>query len=343
MTHQHKKYKRVSIIVLNYNSQNFIENCLKSILQIDYPDYEIIFVDNASTDKSVEIAKSILKSSFAHSYKIIVNKNNIGTEGRNIGARYSTGEYLVFLDSDVRVDPQWLKEVLKVFDDDPKVGVVMPKLLSAKDPEILDNAGHYIDVFGITYFIGRLQKEVKYTTRNVIFGAAGPALVIKSDLFHLLGGFDSDYFLLFEESDLCWRVWISGYKVIFEPKSRVYHWGASSYKGGKGYNETFLFVRNRLASMIKNYEIINMLKYVTGNIILMLTLSLLHVIHKDLIRAKATWDGIFYNFKVLKHTLSKRIQVQRLRKVTDSQLINNEVIKKFNIKKLIKKYKNLNL
>ena len=121
------KWPLASIVILNYNGAKFIDQCLKSVLNTYYPNFEVIFVDNASTDDSVKIAKSFSTDS---RLKIIVNSSNVRfAEGNNIGAMHAKCEIIVFLNPDTEVDPNWLKELIKVMTSSQLIGAAQSKLL----------------------------------------------------------------------------------------------------------------------------------------------------------------------------------------------------------------------
>jgi GT2 family glycosyltransferase len=336
------KYPMVSVIISDYNGIEYLASCVGSVLNTDYPNFEVILVDNASTDGSLDVARKLFSSD--PRVKIICNKENLGfTGGNNVGVEYANGKYLLFLNVDTKVDPAWLKELVKVMEENSRIGIAQCKILLMDNPKILDNAGHYIDSFGLTYWIGYLEEDKgQYDHGYEMFGACGAALAIRTTLFRKLGGFDPDFFIFFDESDLCWRVWLTGYKVVFIPNAIVYHKGGFSYKS-KGYvakktfPTSFLYVRNRLSSMIKNYELMNLLKFVPANILIMLGLSLLSVKNGDIGDAQAIKNGLFWNIHNLKKIILKRIAVQRIRTVGDISLANKGVIKKVDIRIAINK------
>ena len=123
-----KKMPLVSVIILNYNGMEFVESCLESVLSTDYPDFEVLFIDNASIDGSLEYVED--KFGRNTRIKIVANEKNYGfAEGNNIGFKHTEGEYVVFLNIDTDVEPDWLSELVKVFEADPTIGAVQSKLL----------------------------------------------------------------------------------------------------------------------------------------------------------------------------------------------------------------------
>ncbi len=139
----------VSIVILNFNGKKFLNQCLDSVLQSDYRNFEVILVDNASTDGSIELVQ---KNFHQHSnLRIVTNGTNLGfAEGNNIGARAATGKYVVFLNNDTEVDPEWLQELLIVVESDKTVGAAQSKLLllARARAKTIDSAGDFVNCYG---------------------------------------------------------------------------------------------------------------------------------------------------------------------------------------------------
>lgn len=162
----------VSVIILNYNgSRNLgviLKDCLASVLNADYPNFEVLF-DNASSDGSVEfVEKTFGQDPRLH---IIHNKWNLGfAEGNNVGVRNARGEYVALLNSDTRVDPGWLTELVKAAQP-PEVGAVQSKLVKMNAPDLLDCAGGLLDYYGYHFERGRGEKASKFNqTVEVFYG-----------------------------------------------------------------------------------------------------------------------------------------------------------------------------
>jgi GT2 family glycosyltransferase len=324
-------------VILNYNGKDYLANCLSSVLDSDYPNFEIILVDNDSTDGSLQIADNFLRKNLA--FSIIRNSINLGyAEGNDIGARNARGRYLAFLNVDTRVDSLWLKEAIEALEEDREIGIVQCKVLLMDDSTVLDNVGHYIDSLGITYFLGRLEKDRgQYNNAQEVFGAYGAAFIVRSEVFSLLKGFDTDFFILFEESDLCWRAWIAGYRVLYVPGAKVYHKGGASYKR-KDYSETtYFFVRNRLMALLKNCELRKVLTIVPTSVMIMMALSFAKMINGRPKEAIAVTAGIFWNLRNLAKVIVKRREVNRTRITSNDDLIRRGIIKRFNIWRAIDK------
>lgn len=321
------------MIILNYNGVEYIERCLRSVLETGYEKFEVILVDQASRDGSIELAEK----TFGHDtrLKILRSERNLGfPAGNNYGVRHAKGEYLVFLNIDTVVEPDWLSGPVRTLASDKTIGIGQCRLLLMDNPQLLDNAGHFIDTFGLAYEIGyRKKADGTYDRFHQMFGVMGAAFIIRTNLFRRLGGFDPDYFpMWFEESDLCWRTWLAGYKVVYIHDGTVYHKSGFSFKGRRV--TPYVFVRNRTVSMLKNYELKNVFKYVPANFTIMMGVAVMHVKHRDLKDAMAIIHAFIYVLINLKKILRKRAKVQKIRRIADDILIG-PVIKRFNIRRFL--------
>ena len=155
-----EKLPLVSVIILNYNGKRFLNKCLTSVLNSNYSNVEVILVDNASTDDSIKL----VKESFGHSPVLIIVKNstNLGfAAGNNVGLSCSKGKYVVFLNNDTVVEPNWLIELVGVMETNAKIGAAQSKLLSLHNKNFFDSAGDFIDYYGIPIRRGSWGEEDK--------------------------------------------------------------------------------------------------------------------------------------------------------------------------------------
>jgi GT2 family glycosyltransferase len=259
----------VSVIVLNYNGKRFLDRCLGSLLHTNYPNFEIIFFDNNSIDGSLEF----LQKTFGNDPRIRVVKNKINSgfaSGNNVAANYAKGKYSVFLNNDTEVDSYWLQELVNVMELDPNIGAAQSRLLQL-DKKHYDSAGDFLCPWGLSLRRGEgTEDRGQYNQVEEIFSARGAAMITRSQVFRGVGMFDPIFFLQLEDLDLCWRIRLHGYKIVFVPKSIVYHKGGSALKNVPRGKSEFMSQRNRLLMAIKNYSILNLVKYFP--IILMMTL-----------------------------------------------------------------------
>tara|TARA_B100001971_G_C18265198_1_gene591442 strand:+ start:74 stop:1093 length:1020 start_codon:yes stop_codon:yes gene_type:complete len=331
----------VSIIILNYNGGDLVVQCLNSVLRIDYENFEVILLDNNSTDGSMTNVNN--KFGSKQQVKIIMNKRNLGyAEGNNVGVMESKGEYLVFLNNDVIVDPNFLKELVIVMKTD-SIAAAQAKLMFMDHPTKFYSAGHYIDYFGMVHVLGEFEED-KGQFDNVydMFGAHGAAFIVKRNLFLKVGGFDSDFFLLFEESDLCWRFWLIGYRIVFVPKAIAYHKHGYAHKRssfGRESSLTYYFVRNRLNSILKNYSWSRLITVLPFHAMLLLITFFMKINQRDFGSARALIRALVWNVRNSRVSIEKRKRVQNMRKVSDGFLINASIIRMPSIKELVAKLK----
>ena len=317
----------VSIIILNYNGKQYLNNCISSVLDSNYSRLEIIVVDNNSNDGSVDAVREQFQT---NNIKILRLTKNYGfSEGNNLGSQLATGNYLFFLNNDTIIDEDCIEKLVKLMESDPKIGAAQAKLLSI-DGKKIDSAGCFFDRLGFVYVrgFGELDNN-QYDQTSEILYAKGAAIIVKRDLWEKLRGFDPLFFMYFEEADFCWRVWLSGFKVIFNPYAKVNHIGMATLKK---YSNPLIFqeARNRLVMLMKNYENKNFFKYVPITTIVYFLNFLRYIKQTDIVNAVSIIKSIIWVFLNFKHILKKRLEVQfYFRTVADSYLFQNLFSTKF--------------
>ena len=242
MTEKLINYPKISIIIVNYNGRSFLEKCLQSISDITYPNYEIIIVDNNSSDDTIEF----LKKNFPFIIIIKLEKNYGFAEPNNIAAKMAKGDFLLFLNNDTYVKPDFLDELITEISKDNKIAIGQSLLLNPNGG--IDSCGDYIDKLGVAFSTKTVPKIAKE-----IFSAKGAAMIIRKNLFNEIGGFDKKFFATFEDIDLGWRARIFGYKIILVPKSIVYHIGGQTIRSVKS-NIAFHGFKNQLSMKVTNFE-----------------------------------------------------------------------------------------
>jgi GT2 family glycosyltransferase len=235
----------VSIITVTYNSKHYLEKFLPAIF-LTQGDFEIIIFDNHSSDGTVDyISKNFPQ------VKLIQNQENLGfAMGNNLAAAQSTADILTFINPDTIVEPEWLDHILKPFSDN-QVGLTTSKILLMKDPHIINACGNSMHVSGITQCRGVDQPASHYAKQEEIAAVSGAAFAIRKTLFDSLNGFDTDYFLYMEETDLSVRARLLGYKCIYVPHSIIYH----DYELRFGAKKVFYQEKNRYLLILKSLKI----------------------------------------------------------------------------------------
>jgi|WetSurMetagenome_2_1015567.scaffolds.fasta_scaffold138047_1 GT2 family glycosyltransferase len=321
----------VSVIILNYNSKKFLEKCLGSVFRSNYPDLEVVFVDNASTDGSVDFIKERFGSK--SSLIIVQNSENLGfAEGNNAGMRIASGEYFVLLNNDTEVDENWLLELVSVMESDCRIGAAQCKLISANERKRLDSAGGFIDRFGFSIERGAGEEDWgQYDNKDEIFYAKGAGFAVRRCVLNEIGFLDKDYFLYFEETDLCWRIWLSGYRIVFAPKSVVYHFGFGSIlvtKPRKNLTFEYHNTKNQIMTLLKNYELSNLVKYVPAVVFLKALFDFATFRTDHFVRVR----GILYVIRNADKIWMKRKNIQKnMRRKRDKALFEKGLFKSFSL------------
>lgn len=244
-----------SIIIVSWNALHHLKTFLPSVTHTDYPDYEIILADNASEDGSA----SWVREHFPD-VKIAALDQNYGyCGGNNRAVPYAEKDILLFLNNDVKVEPDWLHALNRCFEDNPDAGAAQPKMLAYEQAgyfEYAGAAGGFLDTYGYPFCRGRIFESLErdrgqYDKPSNIFWASGAALAIRKNLFEELGGFDEDFEFHMEEIDLCWRLQNEGYAIRYCPESVVYHLGGGSMPMGSP-RKVFYNYRNNLKMIWKN-------------------------------------------------------------------------------------------
>ena len=244
----------VSIVILNYNGAGYLAKFLPSVLATQYENFEVVVADNGSSDNSI----SLVKEKFP-AVKIITNNTNEGfAGGYNWALQKVNADYYVLLNSDVAVDPHWIQPMVNLLESNKTIAACQPKILSFNNKEVFEYAGAaggWIDALGYPFSRGRVfdvceKDNEQYDTASPIFWATGACMMIRSELFHAMNGFDASFFAHQEEIDLCWRLQLAGYKIYACPQSAVYHVGAGTLP--RGGRKVFLNFRNNLIMLTKN-------------------------------------------------------------------------------------------
>ena len=250
-----RNFPSVAIVILNYNTRDLLATYLPRVLSTDYPRFEVIVADNGSHDGTVKM----LMERFPEVRVIRFEQNYGFAGGYNHALQQIDAELYVLLNSDVQVTPGWLKPLVRQLEKDDAIAAVQPKIKDFHERskfEYAGGAGGFIDYLGYPFCRGRIfstteKDQGQYDTPMEVFWATGAALVIRSSLFHQVGGFDPDHFAHLEEIDLCWRLKRAGYRIMAVPSSTVYHIGGGTLQYQSPY-KTYLNFRNSMYTLFKN-------------------------------------------------------------------------------------------
>lgn len=319
-----KNERLVSIIIANYNGEKFLHTCLYSVMETNYPNFEVIIADDHSTDTSKEIINEIVAKD--RRFQVLINEKNLGAAAsRNIALSCAKGEIIIFLDNDTEVTPEWVKELVAAIINNNS-GAAQSLLKDFHNREKIQNAG--VKLWAATGWGLPVTSEDESSNEIIAISAA---LAVKKEVLDKIGGFDEKEALVTEDLDLSWRIWLAGYHIIIARQSIVYHWTKSidMRKNMHHTNEKIYFhlTKNSLISIMKNYEIQNAIRYILESLIISILRALLVLIkRKDSSALSGTTRGIMFVLSNMTYVLAQRKKIQSLKKTTDVELFNTILV-----------------
>lgn len=306
-----------SIIIVNWNARQYLEKCIKSLLAQTHKNFEIILVDNASTDDSVEFVERNFPQ-----VNIIKNKENVGfAKGNNIGIENSKGDLLAFFNPDAVADKEWLSKLVSVIESSDKIGGVAGKLYYL-DNKYGKNAvfctWSKIDPYSANptnFFHDEPISQVDYLT--------GAAMLLKRDVINKVGLLDTDYFLYFEETDLCARIIRAGYELIYVPNAIAWHAVSPSSSSDK---KIYFMERNRFRFAVKNFDSSYIPIFITIYLAESLMIFFRDIKKNDFVRTKIRLRALGWNLINFGKTLNERKKAMSfLRKHHQIKSYNNSL------------------
>ena len=237
----------ISVIIPNWNGARLLPTCLDSLRQQSYAEREVIVVDNASTDGSLEL----LARDYADVRVLVLPSNRGFTGACNTGIQASHGEFIALLNSDTEVDEHWLGQVVAAFERHPEAGLVASKMLLFDRRDTLHTAGDFYRLDGAPGNRGVWQRdEGQFDREEYVFSACGGSAAYRRTTLDEIGLLDDDFFFSCEDVDLAWRAQLAGWKCVFAPQAIVYHQLAAT---GGGPTASFHDGRNTIWVIAKNY------------------------------------------------------------------------------------------
>ena len=250
----------VFIIVLNWNGKHHLKECLDSLLYLDYPKYQTVVVDNGSKDGSVEFVKFHYPD-----IHLIQNEKNLGfAEGNNVGIRFALSQgadYVVLLNNDTRVEPDFLTHLIQRGEKEKEIGVLGGKVLMYFDPRIINSTGVNLNQFayGWDRDFGEEALRVNRDGGKVL-AVTGCLMAIKREVFEKIGLIDSKYFAYYEDMDFCIRVWKdTPFRVEYVPKAVIYHKFSASVSEESSFKKYLMF-KNQYRIFFKHFPTAEMVK-----------------------------------------------------------------------------------
>lgn len=288
-----KPNKLVSIITVNYNQAQVTCELIASLSKVTYPHIEIIVVDNASHERP-----TIIREKHNH-VQLIESKENLGfAGGNNLGLQFATGEYILFINNDVEVVPNFLEPLIDQLQSDSSIGAVSPKIKYFHTNNTIQYAGsHAVNPLTLRNgHVGCGQKdEGQFDRKQITSYAHGACMMVPSSIFNTIGKMDEQFFLYYEEQDWCERINRAGMKIYYVPESVVLHKESIS-TGKNSVLKTYYLTRNRILFARKNFK---------GSTFLLAMLYLIFIsVPKntftyitDYKRLTAYYNALFWNLK----------------------------------------------
>ena len=245
---------KTAVVILNWNGLQHLQHYLPQVVATT-PGADIVVADNGSTDGSV----AWLREGMPQVQLVLLDQNYGFAEGYNRALAQLEGyDVFVLLNSDIAPENGWLTPLLEQLESNEDVAVVVPKILDDKCREKFEYAGAaggFIDILGYPFCRGRILSTVEqdngqYDASCDVMWGSGAAFCCRAEVFAELGGFAGEFFAHQEEIDLCWRVWLSGRRVVVEPRSKVYHLGGATLPTDSPF-KTMLNHRNNLAMLYR--------------------------------------------------------------------------------------------
>lgn len=301
---------KISIILVTWNSETHLPVCFSALSSQTTQSFEIVIVDNGSSDASLHVAETYPLNMPIHIKKLSVNQGF--AVANNLGARLASGEWIVLLNADAYPEPDWLENLLKAAEQNPQFNFFTSRQIQFNDPHLLDGAGDDYHISGLAWrrFYNRPIQDYGIQSREV-FGACAAAAMFRRDDFLAVGGFDESFFSYFEDVDLSFRLRLAGGRCMYVSHAMVHHVGSAST--GKTSDFAYYHVhRNMVWAFFKNMPGILFLFLLPLHMLINFYLSFSFLVKaRRPIVVKAKWDALLG----LPAVLHARKKVQATRKV----------------------------
>ena len=308
----------ISVVIPSWNGINLLKKCLPSLLKQSFKDFEVIIVDNGSTDNSV----AYIKKNYPKFITIQLPKNMGFAAAVNIGIKKALGKYIILLNNDTEMDKKCIQYLITAAEKHPEVGMVAAKIKNFYKRNIIDNTGDSVDIVGHSFTRGTGQKDsILFNKPGYIFLATGGGSLFKRTVFDRIGYFDEDYFFYMEDVDFSFRAQLAGFKAWYEPKAVIYHMRMATSSKNMSMVEPICF-RNMTMNIIKDYPMslifhnFNWLKIILVNIN-----TIKYLRRKGYF--KQALEAEWYVLKNLKTLLKKRKEIQSKKIVSDQYILDN--------------------
>ncbi len=238
---------KVTVVIPNYNGEQFLRPCLDGLRAQEGAEMEVLVVENASQDRSLELLSEYPE------VRVLAMAKNLGFAGGvNAGIRAARTPYVILLNNDTVPEPGYVKALTDAIESDPRIFSVSAKMVSMDRPDIMDDAGDMYSLPGWAFQRGVGQPAARYGEPCEVFTACAGAAIYRRSLLQKTGLFDENHFAYLEDVDVGWRARLLGYKNVYCPRAVVRHVGSGT--SGSKYNDfkVRLTARNSLYVTWKN-------------------------------------------------------------------------------------------
>ncbi len=322
-----RSMNKITVIIPHFNGIEILKECLLSLYNNTFREFDTILIDNGSSDGSVDFVRENFPL-----VGIIENDKNLGYAGAcNQGILISETEFILLLNNDTVMPENFLVEMLSAMREDSNIAMVQPKIKSIQNKNYFDYsgaAGGEMDIFGYPFARGRVfdnvekdEKQYDLMEKNV-FWTSGCAVLIRKKVLDEIGVLDTDFFAHQEEIDLNWRAQLAGYKNVVTCKTHIFHYSGYTLKSDNS-KKMYLNHRNNLIMMIKNYSFLSLLILFPVRILFEKLTFLAYIFQGGGKRSWAVAKSLLY---ILSHPLliwKKRKIIQEIRKVSDKNIRKN--------------------
>jgi len=302
----------VSVVIVNWNGHRLLERCLQSLMVQSVPPADVIVVDNGSSDGSVELVSREFPG-----VHLIALTDNVGfSRANNIGIRHARGDYIALLNNDAEPAPDWLASLVTALQANPDFDFCASKMVLYDNPHLADACGDFYTREGIPGKIGHLEPGDRYSVEREVFGACAGAALYRREVLEQTGGFDEDFFIVHEDSDLSFRARLLGYRCLYVPTAVVQHHLSASL-GKESETAVYYAQRNMEFVFFKNMPTGLLLKYLPLHMLADVLLFARYIWHRQArVFLRAKLDAI----RMMPKMLKKRCQIQRDRRISAAEI-----------------------
>jgi hypothetical protein len=320
-----REWPLVSILIVNFNGAAVLSDCLASLQQVVYPHFEVVVVDNASTDSSWEVLAQY------PAVRVLCSDHNRGfAGGNNFGLSACGGQLVLLLNSDTIVTPEFLQPLVGYLIEHPQVGIVQCKMILSRHGNSLDVCGSFLTSLGFLYHYGYWKQDSpKYDCSYPVFTVKGACLLFRRELIAAAGGylFNEDFFCYYEETDFCHRAWLAGYEVHFVHSSSIQHLqGATSERTQASGFVLQQFLANQTFGLLANLSAGSLWRIMPGYFLVFFASMAAAAVTGNKGVLGAHWHALGSNLRRIGKIRAQRRLVKKIRKTSD-RLIFQKVMK----------------